>query len=392
MTGKVLVVGAGIAGLSASIALSKLGLNVQTVEKTPQWAPAGAGIMLQANAMAVLESLSLADSVRQHGCVLPGIELRDAKGSLLMGIARGSKPGEIVTIHRAQLHRIMLEASQSVPITLNKTIVRLKTLSNDSIHVYFSDSTEDVFDLVIGADGVHSSVRHLINQEPAQSADRYSGQVCWRMVVPNRFKQASAVEVWGHQTRAGLIPLGYHQLYIFLVKSHIFDRSDQFEHVELNQDDFNSFPFNLAALLQSIDSPSQIIFNPLKDKSIYWGEKNILLIGDAAHAMTPNMGQGAAMALEDVADLVDVIKQHGLAESTRELAARRQQRVSQIQRQSYSLGQLAHIQNKLLQSARNAAFKLTPTSMAANSMAKLYLPGIEVAQRLKTHISSEGTS
>ncbi|MDH5544384.1 MAG: FAD-dependent oxidoreductase [Gammaproteobacteria bacterium] len=382
MRSNILIVGGGIAGLTSAIALSRMGAEVTVVEKRTEWNLDGAGIMLQSNALAILDALGLGDAIRSSGCVLPGVELRDQKGRILLGAA-SSKLGEIVSIHRGKLHQVLLNSCAGVTLKLGVQIQSLETQENDYVTVAFKDGFTCDYDLVLGADGLHSQIRDFILGKESTKQFRYSDQVCWRLVVPNIYKQQNALEMWGVEKRVGLIPLADNLLYMFLVKSDPqFDFTLRQE-LPLRPEEFANFSLHTEDLLKyAVQTEQKILFNALGDLPLEWGSQNVILIGDAAHAMTPNMGQGAAMAFEDVAALVESYRVSGKGQLINGISRCRTKRVNLFRERSYSFGRLAHAQNGMVRAIRNGIIKMTPANIAARSLEGLYKPGIQAGIKL----------
>src|SRR5690606_5563 len=171
-------------------------------------------------------------------------------------------------------------------------------------HIEFEDDSQETFDFLIGADGVNSKVRQLLIPE---SSPRYAGYWCWRGVVEVTDKNIhKSVETWGKNGRFGFTPLTHNRIYWYAcINTNLDDEVKHFGIEELRER-FKNYHAFIPELLSWTDE-KELIRNPIMDlKPIpkYHFEK-ILLIGDAAHATTPNMGQGACMAIEDVAVLQD---------------------------------------------------------------------------------------
>ena len=208
---RVLIVGAGIAGLSLALALSRRGLTPRVIERRAQLTAAGAGIVLGPNHMTILASLGLAEAAQSSGRPLRRGIIARHDGRILArnDLALPGLPTP-VAIHRAALQRLLLAALPTPPETgLHPTHL---DLAGDHPRVTLSDASTSEWDLVVGADGIRSAVRPWIN--PAAPEPRYAGYTCWRAVVPGT-PTDEVWELWGPGRRLGVVPLGDDATYLF---------------------------------------------------------------------------------------------------------------------------------------------------------------------------------
>jgi 2-polyprenyl-6-methoxyphenol hydroxylase-like FAD-dependent oxidoreductase len=199
-------------------------------------------------------------------------------------------------------------------------------------------------DVLIGADGIYSAVRgHALS--PVQI--RYSGCTCWRGICRNP-GITEALEDWGGAARVGIVPLTGHRMYVFLVLTAPRDLPRQTS-IALIRAAFAGFASPVPEVLDAL-AESELLHHDIEElQRPVWGCNCTVLIGDAAHAMTPNQGQGAAMAIEDAVVLPRVVNTKDPASA---IAARRSSRVAHIQRGSRWLGELAHWQSPVAVSLR----------------------------------------
>jgi 2-polyprenyl-6-methoxyphenol hydroxylase-like FAD-dependent oxidoreductase len=180
--------------------------------------------------------------------------------------------------------------------------------------------------------------------------------------------------MWGRGRRFGLVPLTRDRVYCFAVANAPVGEPDP-EHgrVERFRTRFGGFGGDVPAVLEQIERPEQLIHNDLEEiEQTPWQRDRVVLVGDAAHAVTPNMGQGAAMALEDTAVLAEMLaEKRPLAETLAAWEARRRPRVRFVQRQSRRIGRVAHRQGRAACAVRNGLLRLTPDRAAAAALARL---------------------
>lgn len=370
---KVLVVGGGIAGLMVAAGLRNRGVDCELVERAEQWAPVGAGIVLSVNAMAVLRGLALDEKLVNGGHVLGAGAITDQAGRDIGSSDFGTLApdfGPTVALHRAVLHDILLAAAGSTPIALGTSVEHLRGDAT-GVDVRFTDGREDRFDLVIGADGLRSRVRALAF-EPRPIL--YSGYTCWRLVVAAPSEEVRMREMWGRGLRFGIVPIGSGRVYCFAVANAPHGQADPAEgRVERFRRRFSGFGGDVPAIVASVKHPDELIHNDLEELAEGpWTAGRVVLVGDAAHAMTPNMGQGAAMALEDAAVLVEALTNHATVDRALvEYESRRKPRVRWVQNQSRRIGRVGQLEWGPLCALRNAVLRLVPDGAATTALRKL---------------------
>lgn len=379
--GKVLIVGGGIAGLALAGALHRQGVACQLVERAEAWAPVGAGIILGVNAMAALRNLGLAEALESGAQPLEKMTIKDADNRRLARTNLADlqpRFGVSLALHRSDLHDVLLQSARHVPMHMGTTVTSIED-RGDSVAVTFSDGDKGLFDLVIGADGLHSQVRELaFGHRPL----RYSGYTCWRMVVGGGLggggsggvPEKGAQEFWGVGKRFGLVPLDGERVYCFAVINAGPGEPDPAKgRIQRLKQHFSEFGGPVPHLLNQLVQPEELIQNDLHEIILRpWYRGRVVLLGDAAHGMTPNMGQGAAMALEDVAVLTELLAGgRPLAQVLEEWARRREPRVRWIQNQSRRIGWVGQWKNPLACRARNQLTQWLPDSSTTRVLAYL---------------------
>jgi len=349
---RVLIVGGGIAGLALATGLRRLGLAPIVVEQAPQFGAVGAGIVLNANAMAMMDRLGLADAACDAGRRLSTGEVTDARGRCLSRLNFGELTADLgptITIHRAALHEVLLSSCHDLELHSGTTVEHLMD-RGDVVEVKLSNGTAAEFDWVIG-------------QVFGETAPVYSGYTCWRFVADCPPGLDHAQEMWGRGLRFGLVPMAGNRVYCFTCANMPAGTDDPEEgRVDRFRSRFGGFGGFVPAALEQITKPEQLIHNDLADLPKHpWFKGRVLLIGDAGHATTPNMGQGAGMAIEDAAVLCEMLSGgESWADVLPAFAARREPRVRFIVDQSRRIGQIGQLENAVLASLRNWMMWATP--------------------------------
>jgi 2-polyprenyl-6-methoxyphenol hydroxylase-like FAD-dependent oxidoreductase len=279
----VLVVGAGIAGLAVAGRLHEWGANVDVVERAVGPSMVGAGIYLPANAVRALDTLGLAGQVAARGVRITRQRVSDHTGRELFSLDVDEiwdGVGPCLAVHRSDLHEVLLAGAKAVPVRWGRSPKSIVDTA-DGVRVVFDDGTSGGYDLVIGADGVHSAVRELVFGTGARPV----GQVARRFVAAG----AEPEPVWSLMMGRGsvflTIPIGDGRMYCY------------------SDGPVSGYAAPVPALLDLAVAPHTA---PVEEVDLpRWSRGMVLLVGDAAHATSPNMAEGAAMALEDAIVLVD---------------------------------------------------------------------------------------
>ncbi len=383
----VLVVGGGIGGLAMAGALRREGARVDVVEQTPRWQPLGAGLVLGANALSVLDVLGVAASLDPHGEPVLSMHLQDATGARLQCMDMSVLGANIrcpLAVHRAELHRVLLQSVDESRVTLGSTVVRFET-SDDKVIAHRADDHRAEYALVIGADGLRSRVRQLAFGDEG-AVIRYAGYTCWRSVMPNVSGLTEVVEMWGRGRRVGLVPLRDNRLYVFLTENAPPRGQDpSTDRNALVASRFVEFGGAARPVLEALAKNPKLplMRHDIEDLSTQvWGHGRVALIGDASHATTPNLGQGAAMALEDVLALVLALReQPTVADAVQRYKADRSARVAAIVRTSRQLGALGQWSSAIGATVARSLMRFTPDKVSVGALRGMLAPGMELAAR-----------
>lgn len=372
---KALIIGGGIAGLSAAIALEQKGIRTEVYEATPSISVAGAGIWMATNAMQVFDRLGMAEAVMEQGVCLEKVAVATHRLDILQHIDQGAfidQFGFGVTSISRSLLRDQLLKKYGKAIFLDKKIQSLRQ-EVSSVEAYFEDGSKASGDILIGADGIHSIVRdHVV----PQSELRYSGQTCWRGVASISLPapwQKSCIETWGKQYRFGFSVISPSETYWFAVAKAPAGERDQKPGIKSKlQKRYADFSQPIPNILAA--TPEQrIIRNDISDlkKLSTWHKGRVCLIGDAAHATTPNMGQGGGQAIEDAWFLAQALQQYPLIEQAfSHFEQKRRSKVQQVVDTSWQIGKMAHI--SVGKGLRNWLMKKTPPRLMRKRMEALY--------------------
>ncbi|WP_064694960.1 FAD-dependent monooxygenase [Rhizobium aegyptiacum] len=302
---KALIIGGGIAGMSAGIALREAGLAVDLCDQDPHWRVYGAGITITGPTLRAMGRLGILDAVLEHGYTADGIDICFVDGKPLFRIdTRNDALGDIPTaggILRPTLHRIMSERL----LALNPTVMLGVTVDaiewhGDVAAVRFSNGASSTYDLVVGADGIYSRTRQqMFDDAPVP---RYAGQMCWRLMMERHPSIVRRTFFLGGPAKVGLNPVAPDQMYMFYLEaqSEPVWRNEADQYVVL-RDLLQSYGGILSEVADGLDARSNIICRPLETvlAGETWLRGNTVLIGDAAHATTPQLASGAGMGIED---------------------------------------------------------------------------------------------
>lgn len=353
-----LIIGAGIGGLASAIALKQIGFTVDLFDRVTESHEVGAGLSLWANAIKALDYLGLGAEIR--GLALPESDgaIRTADGRPLLSTTNAqlkARFGELsVMLHRAELHTL-LQRAVNQELQLGMACVNVEQ-DAQGVTATFRNGQRARGDLLIGADGIHSQVRAQLH---GGAPPTYAGYTAWRGVLPFDSRRLLPGESWGAGTRFGQIPMQGGRAYWFATHNAPPDQqSPDGEKAELLR--IFAGWHDPIRLLIAATPDAAILRNDIYDRRPLktWGNGRITLLGDAAHPMTPNLGQGACQALEDAVVLAQQLAQLAdLTDALRTYEARRIPRTTMIVNQSRRVGWVGQWQNPLAVALRNMLVK-----------------------------------
>jgi len=304
---KILVVGGGIAGLATARALHQRGFRPQVVERATEWPEAGTGIYIPANGYRALKVLGLDEAVVSRGLVIARQRFLNHRGSLLLDIDLEDfwgACGPCLAIHRRDLHAQLVAGNSELPLRLGTAVESIQQQERTA-RAIFRDGSSEEFDVIVGADGMHSTVRRL---SFGDAQPRRVGQVSWRFLLDG-FPEIDAWTVMLGKGQTFLtIPLGQGRVYCYCdIGSTLTDDPTGGDASRL-RGLFRGFADPVPHILENIDVNEGIYFSPIEEIDQEPSVKGrVVLVGDAAHGMSPNMAQGASLALEDAIVLAETI-------------------------------------------------------------------------------------
>jgi 2-heptyl-3-hydroxy-4(1H)-quinolone synthase len=349
-----LVIGGGIGGLSLAHELGRRGLPVTVLERAPKLVPLGAGIIMNPNAMRVLDGNGLAEGLRARGWPYLLRETCDARGRRLA--VRDYRPlyaaGKLAVgtlVHRAHLHHTLCDTLPPATVRLGVRVTAME-VGGAGVRVHGEGGETFEADLLVGADGIRSQVREAVF---AGAAPVYLGYRSHRMVVENADGVEHFTEFYGHGRRVGLVPISATELYVWTTFNAPPTLAAEAGAREL-AGQFREFTDpRVRGALGRVRSADDVVCTEVEEvHQPEWVRGRAVLLGDAAHALSPNMGQGAGMAMEDAAVLAEELAAVPAERASLETAlgryeARRWPRVETVTRLSREVGAEGQLTGRL---------------------------------------------
>lgn len=371
---RIVIAGAGIGGLATALALQQRGFQPLLCERAPQLSEIGAGLLLSPNGVRALEFLGLSDQAMARSRVIREWRILDRTGRCLQRMRPHNRDFPALSLHRADLQFLFLEHVSPKLLRLGAEISSVRS-DSDELAVNLVSGESIGANALIGADGLKSAVRSCVfGAEPPT----YSGYVGWRGVspwTPPEYAGEHLSESWAEGKRFGISPLGHGRCYWYATANRPAGRlvPTANRRAELLEQ-FGHWHRPIAALIEATPS-DQILENEIHDRVARhpWTKGAITLLGDAAHPMTPNLGQGACFALEDACVIARCIdRSKTFADAFQHYEQLRSRRADKIQRQSRWLGKLIQLESPTGIAVRDAVLTLTPNRFADLSMRELF--------------------
>lgn len=360
---KILIAGGGLGGLTAAIALRQSGLDAIVFEQADELREIGAGLTVWSNATRVLKKLGLLDAALERGAVLERLELRTWRGRGLAEIrAVFEFDTPSICIHRADLLAILKGNVPEDCICLGERIEGVEQHDRCVLARFSSGRTAEGC-AVIGADGLFSVVRALVL---GPSKPVYRGYHAWRGIAnftASMLRPSTAVETWGPGKRFGIEPMGRGRCFWYATANAPEGAlGDQVGWKDELREAFRAWPHPIPELIEATEREA-ILKHGVFDRPPVrqWGHGCVTLLGDAAHPTTPNLGQGACMAIEDAEVLAKCLSQNrDVVTMLRRYESLRFRRTSFITLESRRIGQMGQWESPLGMALRTTLLKLTP--------------------------------
>ncbi|GAA3552639.1 FAD-dependent monooxygenase [Nonomuraea rosea] len=336
---KAVVIGGGIGGLTAGVALRRKGWDVAVLERAPKIDPVGSGLAIASNALKALDTLDLGDPIRRLARLQGQVGIRRDDGRWLVrttgGDAEARYGDSMVVTLRATVMDVLVDALGRDQLRLSTTVSGVDA-GRGVVHTADGDLEAD---LIVAADGIHSATRRTIF--PEHPGPVYAGVTAWRALVPRGDLTIQSTESWGRGLVFGVHLLAGDIVYVYATDVSPAGAVHGDEREELARR-FGGWHEPIPTLLRTAD-PAKIIRNDVHylrtPLPAYHGGK-VALVGDAAHAMTPNLGQGACQAIEDA-----VVLAHFADGDLAAYTAARLKRTSKIVQRSMSICRMTKLRN-----------------------------------------------
>ncbi len=360
---RAIIIGGGIGGITTALALRRVGIDVAVFERAEELREVGSGLPLWTNALHAFHKLGLTNVVEPlgqpvtRGCITNwrGEKLVDVNTEELL-----ARRGTIsMVVHRAELLSALLAALGTENVFLGMTCIDC-TQDETGVSAYFADGKVARGDLLIGADGMHSIIRAQLfgTMKP-----RYAGYTCWRGVA-HTTRTAIETWAWGKDSQFGITPMSNERAYWFAQRDTIEGEREKLggrkrEVLNLFGDWHDPIPEIIEATEETSLLRNDVYEGPLLS---HWSRGRVTLLGDAAHTMTPNLGQGACIAIEDAVTLADCLTtETDVVAGLRMYEKLRVTRANTIVRLAGFIGRAVQLENPLVSRLRNAALKKIPS-------------------------------
>ncbi|MEM1093705.1 MAG: FAD-dependent monooxygenase [Bacteroidota bacterium] len=366
------VVGAGIGGLTAALALHRQGVRVNVFERAEQFGEVGAGISLWPNATRVLNRLGVLEAIDQRGARLNYLGVCDADGRVLMRVPTDQYEVPSLCAYRPDLVEALRSALPEGTVHLGHTLTAVEEHDNQAV-ASFANGATAAADILVGADGIRSVVRAATL---GHSSPQYRGYPVWRGIspVPDGWEQGRLTESWGNGKRFGLVPTGEGRMYWYAT-ANVLEGSGAADAVAEKA--------RVAALFARWHEPipvaiaatpaRAVLYNDTYDlaPSRPWYKGRTVLIGDAIHATTPNLGQGGCTAIEDGWMLAKLLQAQPYAQAFAAFERARYRRTTRVTKQSLLIGRVGQWEGRAAR-ARNAVTRRFPGSLYASGTRWLF--------------------
>lgn len=365
---KIAIIGGGIAGLTFSLCMEGSGYECQVYEKNPEFGELGAAISIFPNAMYVFRELGLMDELVASGGKLAHAYLKTSSGKILSkALPKYALPA--ICIHRADFHAILRKHCKA-SMNPGHLLEKAEPLPNGQVGITFTHGKTEIVDAVIGAEGIHSPLRDLIIGD---GKPIFRGYNIWRGVCKSNFDVGYASETYGLGKRVGIVPIREGKYGWWATYNEAFMKDDSPEGTsEKLQRLFGDWHHPIPELMANT---SHILKNSLIDRKPRkgWSLGNMVLLGDAAHPTTPNLGQGGCVAVEGAYILSRCIKKYGLNKNAyvayEEL---HYARTKSVNKTSLRMGEMGQLESPVMGFLRDRMISIMPSSVSMKLIDKFF--------------------
>jgi 2-polyprenyl-6-methoxyphenol hydroxylase-like FAD-dependent oxidoreductase len=344
--------------------LSRSGWDVSVFERAEGSTAIGAGISLWANALQVIDALEVWPDIRSAASA-QAVGARLPDGRWLSRMADVTQPFDVLLVHRAELHS-HLQRALPPGVLVDGVAVREVSADGAVIHSRGSDRA----DLVVAADGLNSQIRTRL--WPDHPGAKFAGFTAWRGVTDAAFELPEAGETWGRGCEFGVVPLRDARAYWFATANlPEGDRADD-EHAEVLRR-FGAWHDPIRAVIEAT-SPEAVLRHDIYHLATplpRFVRGRVALLGDAAHAQTPNLGQGACQALEDALTLATLVRHGHVDSGLARYDAQRRPRTEKFVKTALRAARVTQTDSRVAIAVRNAAARLVPPRLAARGMRRM---------------------
>ena len=341
---RVLIVGGGIAGMTLATALQRNGIGAEIVEIHPDWTVMGVGIAVQGATLRALKTIGVLDRCVASGFPYSKLVACDVNGNVTGTVTLPSLLGpgypECVGIMRPILHEILHDALQAsgASVRLGLSISSLEQNAS-AVKVQFTDGSQEIYDLVVGADGVHSKVREIAFGAHIQP--EFMEQAVWRAMVERPPEIQGRYFFFGPRHKAGFNPVSQTEMYIFLIQNIPGNpRIPEEQLPAVMRELLSDFGGVMARVRDQVRDPQRLVYRPFGSLLVPrpWFRGRVLLVGDAAHTCTPHMASGAGIAIEDAIVLAELLQSDApLSDLLDRFMTRRYERCRMVVESSYQM-------------------------------------------------------
>jgi 2-polyprenyl-6-methoxyphenol hydroxylase-like FAD-dependent oxidoreductase len=343
---RVLIIGGGIGGLTAAIALRQRGFAVEIIEKASTLSVDGVGIIQQGNVLRALNALGILDRYIDAGVGFDAVEVYAPNGVRVARVPShrliAERPANL-GIGRRALQKVLSDSARDAGAKLRLETTAVSIELAEHSHVRLSDGSSGHYDLVVGADGSHSQTRGMVL--PKAPAPQFTGQGVWRCNLP-RLPGLDALHAYNGPIGAGLVPIDADQMYLYLTTPEPDNPRYPNQGLAARMRDRAAHCAEaIRTLAEGITDDESVVYRPLETLLVEgpWHRGCAVLLGDSVHTTTPHLGQGAGLAIEDSLVLAEELARHVDIESALvAYHARRFERCAYIVRASLAIcwGQL----------------------------------------------------